>query len=187
VVLVSAGKSKMADKHFEVFIQQQIAAHQTLRWLMDRIFNEANAGEARALLRQLAVKWQQEDHDSPAEEAFRFYRGMRSALDEDTLREGSQRPNNPRSDRSERLARYRRYRHLFELEIKLARECQRNVMALGKDWSQMEGYLHEGMVMTKAVWTLWFAGVLFRLRFPGALGLCDGAAFVLFRTVYLRA
>jgi hypothetical protein len=75
----------MADKHFEVFIQQQIAAHQTLRWLMERIFKEANAGEARALLRQLAVEWQQADHDSPAEEAFRFYRGMRSALDEDTL------------------------------------------------------------------------------------------------------
>jgi hypothetical protein len=25
------------------------------------------------------------------------------------------------------------------------------------------------------------------LRFPGALGLCDGAAFELFRAVYLRA
>jgi hypothetical protein len=81
---------------------------------------------------------------------------------------GGQQPTNLRGDRSDRLVRYRRYRHLFELEIKLARECQRNVMALGRDWSQMEGYLHEGAVMEKAAWTLWFAGVLFRLRFPGA-------------------
>lgn len=177
----------MTDKHFEVFIQQQIAAHQTLRWLMERIFQEADASEARALLRQLAVRWQEEDHDSPAEEAFRFYRGMRSALDEDAVWRGSQRQETPEGGLSERLARYRRYRHLFELEIKLARKCQRDAMALCRDWSEMDGYLREGMVMAKAGWTLWFAGVLFRLRFPGALGLCDGAAFELFRTVYLRA
>ncbi len=168
----------MADKDFEVFIQQQIAAHQTLRWLMERIFKEANAGEARALLRQLAIEWHQEDHDSPAEEAFRFYRGMRAALDEYSSGQGS---------RSERLTRYRRFRHLFELEIKLARACQRNVMALGGDWSQMGGHVREGIVLAKAGWTLWFAGVLFRLGFPGAPGLCDGVAFELFRSVYFRA
>jgi hypothetical protein len=95
----------MADKDFEVFIQQQIAAHQTLRWLMERIFRETDASEARVLLRQLAVRWQEEDHDSPAEEAFRFYRGMRSALDEDAVWLENQRQEDSEGGLSERLAR----------------------------------------------------------------------------------
>jgi hypothetical protein len=177
----------MAEKDFEVFIQQQIAAHQTLRWLMEWIFEEADNKEARVLLRQLAIRWQEEDHDSPAEEAFRFYRGMRSSLDEDTWWPSSASGEKSNGVRAGRLKRYRRYRHLFELEIRLARECQLNAMALNRDWSEMERYMSDGMVTIKASWTLWFAGVLFRLRFPGALGLCDGAAFELFRAVYLRA
>ena len=172
---------------------------------MGQIFEGKSPEEARELLKLLAAKWQAEDHDSPAEEAFRYYRGMRASLDEDAFRWGSligmsatvggtvqtepepKPAEDPRSLRRERLVKYNRHRELFELEIKLARKVQRDAMALGEDWSQMESYLRDAALMTKASWMLWLAGILFKLKLPGAIDVCDAAAFELFRSVYLAA
>jgi hypothetical protein len=179
----------MLDHHSDNFIRREIAAHQTLARLMESIYHNQSPEQARAALRTAADKWRGEERDTPADEALRFYAGMRAALDEDEFRWGSMvcPTKSQKARRAERLVQYGRHRELFHLEIKLARKTQRQAMALSGDWSQMDAYLKDSALMAKASWMLWLAGVLFRFKVPGSLDICDAAVFELFRSVYLAA
>jgi hypothetical protein len=175
----------MHDNDFEEFIRQEIAANRTLGSLMARIFEEENPDEARELLRQLASKWDDDDSTGSAE-AFRFYRGMRDALDEEPFRWGSmvEPVANVKQRRMACLTQYRRHRQLFGLEIKLAHKVQRSAMAVESDWSGAEQYVRDAALMAKASAMLLLAEWLFRLNLPGALDVCDAAAFELFHSAY---
>ena len=166
----------------------EIEANQKLSSLLDDVFSGVRPEEARELLRLAAARWE-DDCAKDAAEALRFYNGMKSALSEEDFRWCA--IASPFLDRRQlrkaRLAQYNRHRELFELEIGLALRIRRSAIALSGDWSQLEEYCREALRMARAKGMLWLAGRLFRLRVPGAVDLCDAAAFLMVSSAYLAA
>ncbi len=88
--------------------------------------------------------------------------------------------------RREYAEQYRRYRELFELEVAGARRQKAAGMALAQNWAGLRSSLCEDMATWRLFLTLRAAGLMFRFGVPGALDLCDSAAFGMFRLLYLR-
>ncbi len=164
-----------------------MAVSRRLDHLVERICGEDEADEARETLKRIAN--QCADEFRQGLDALIYYRGMRAALNEDDFRWGALQVSSPdeRSRlRRERLDQYHRHLELFELEMKLARTTYRSSLALNGNWSRMEDEFREGIVIAKERFILRCAGLLYRLNLPGAMDLCDAAAFELFSLFYLR-
>lgn len=174
----------MDPDYLDVFLRMERASSQSLDWLMDQIFNGDNSAEAAAQLKRLANLLP--DEFAQPHEAMQYYRGMRRSLSEEDFRWLSLGMPPQPALRRERLAMYRRYRELFEIELAFARKLRRSTMALSRDWSGLGDYTVEMVNVARYKGMLSAAGVLFRWRIPGALDLCDAAAFGLFRMLYLR-
>jgi hypothetical protein len=119
-----------------------------------------------------------------------YYRGMRGSLGEADFRwreiEFPTAPETTNNLRRQRILQYHQYRELFDLEIAIARKQKRAAMALSHDWSGMAGYFRESLQIAKYRGMLRLAGLLYISRIPGALDLCDAAAFEMFRLGYRR-
>lgn len=175
----------ISPEELEVLLRLELASNRTLDWLMERIFSDDDPREAAHALKRLANLMP--DENAQPLEAMHYYRGMRHSLSEEDFRwlstgEDLRQP----VLRRERLTLYHRYRELFLLELAVSRKLRRSAMALARDWSGVSGYAHEMAAVTRYRAMLTAAGVLFQLRIPGALDLCDAAAFGLFRMLYLR-
>ena len=173
------------DPHeLEALLRLELAANRTLDWLMHRIFTEQTPDEAIETLKGIAN--QMPPHEDHPLAAMGYYRGMREMLSEEDFRW----PGCDMVERStegvrrDRLRVYRRYRELFEMEIALVRRQRRGRMALARDWSHLQSYAREDMIIWRYRLMLRFAGTLFRMRVPGALDFCDEAVFRILRTLY---
>jgi hypothetical protein len=76
------------------------------------------------------------------------------------------------------------WKRLFDVELARAREYERMRMALSQDWSGLDKYLGESLLILRHSIGLDAAGVLSRLRCPAALGLFDLSVAVILQTAY---
>jgi hypothetical protein len=153
-----------------------------------RLDHGEDPAEAAHLFKALA-----EGDASRASDSFTtlgYYRGMRGSLGEADFRwrefEFPTAPEATNDLRRQRILQYYQYRELFDREIAIARKQKRAAMALGHDWSEMAGYFRESLQVAKYRCMLRLAGLLYISRIPGALDLCDAAAFEMFRLAYRR-
>jgi hypothetical protein len=177
----------MPPENMERSAQGEIAVTRMLDRLIERICDEDEAEEAQATLKRIANQCAGEFRQGL--DALIYYRGMRAALNEDDFRWGALQVSAPEERnrlRRERLNQYQRHLELFELEMKLARKTYRSSLALSGNWSRLEEEFREGMVIAKERLILRCAGLLYRFNLPGAMDLCDAAAFELFSLFYLR-
>jgi hypothetical protein len=175
----------MLDEEIELFPPFEVEANSAIDDLLEQIMTGDNPEEAKALLERLALQY---PDDAPtALCALAYYRGMRSALSEEEFRWfGVDAPVNRKMLRRERLQQYKRYRELFEIEVEGTRRQKASVMALQKDWSQLGEHINGAVRLARSRWMLRAAGVLYRIGVPGALDVCDAAAFQLFRAAYIQ-
>jgi hypothetical protein len=177
----------MLPDEIEVLLREELALNQALDRLVGGVLKQESPEDSRKALLRIAS----EHPDDPMQgvEAMIYYRGMRTALNEDDFRWGTfldLPPSERWRIRKTRLAQYNKYLQLFELEIKLGRTLRHSSIALGSDWSSLDLDLAEQIQIMGHRLALRFAALLFRLSIPGGLDYCDSAAFRLFRMVYLR-
>jgi hypothetical protein len=82
---------------------------------------------------------------------------------------------------------YRRYSHwnrLLATEIAMARERERLRMAFSQEWSGLGKYVRESLLIARHGILLDMAGLLFRLRIPGARTLFENAIAAILEMVY---
>jgi hypothetical protein len=177
----------LSTKDLDLILRAEIAAAQILEGLLERIFNDQGEDDARATIRQLADRL--DDESAASLSVFAHYRGMRSSLDEEDFRWGASQATPLSVLRKLRRARrrqYLQYLEMFSLNVQLALASRGSTMSLGADWSSLDDYLSDGAQMFKCRAQLRFAAELFRWERPGALEVCDNAVFSLLRLVYLR-
>lgn len=78
------------------------------------------------------------------------------------------------------------WKRLFDAELARAREQERMRMAYSRDWSHLGEYVGEGFLIMRHSITLNAAGLLFRLRCPGASRLFDISVTFLMQTGCMR-
>jgi hypothetical protein len=170
---------------FEIRWQRALAATRSLDCLLANL-SDGKDPNATDVLRLLASG----DHNSssPALSALGYYRCMQEMLNEEEFRwatlEFPKDTQRTKVLRRERFTQYHRHRELFDLEISVARKQKRATMALSHDWSGMADYVAEGLQLAKYRCMLRLAGLLYRSGIPGALDVCDAAAFAIFRLTY---
>ena len=69
------------------------------------------------------------------------------------------------------------WKRLFERELTVTRERERQRMAYSHDWSALGQYVWEGFLIVPHRILLDIAGLLFRLRFPGAQALLTAPVY----------
>ncbi len=92
----------------------------------------------------------------------------------------------PQSGSAPHLRTFAHWKRLFDVELARAREYQRMRMALSQDWSGLDKYLGEGLLILRHSIALDAAGILSRLQCPTALGLFESSLAVILQTVYSR-
>jgi hypothetical protein len=78
------------------------------------------------------------------------------------------------------------WKRLFYMELANTREYERMRMALSQDWSGLDKYLGESLLILRHSIALDAVGILSLLRCPAALGLFESSVAVLLQTVYPR-
>jgi hypothetical protein len=76
------------------------------------------------------------------------------------------------------------WKRLFDVELARAREYERVRMALSQDWSGLDRYLGESLLILRHSIALDAAGILSLLRCPAALALFESSVAVILQTVY---
>ncbi|HMJ61769.1 MAG TPA: hypothetical protein VK493_08395 [Bryobacteraceae bacterium] len=76
------------------------------------------------------------------------------------------------------------WKRRFDVELARARERERMRMALSQDWSGLGKYFGESLLILRHSIALDAAGILSRLRCPGALKLFEPSVAVILRTVF---
>ena len=104
--------------------------------------------------------------------ALEYARQMRLAL----CQEGGKLPYRPLT--------FGYWKRLFDRELATTRKQDRLRMALSQDWSDLGKYFGESLLILRHSIALDAAGLLCRLRCPGALRLFEPSVAVILRTVY---
>jgi hypothetical protein len=73
---------------------------------------------------------------------------------------------------------------MLSTEVAKAREQQRLRMAFSQEWSGLGEYVREALLIARQAILLDMAGLLFRLRMPGARTLFENAIAAILKTVY---
>jgi hypothetical protein len=169
----------------EIRRQWALAATRSLDCLLANL-SDGKDPDAADVLRLLASD--DLNVDSPSLSALSYYRCMRGMLSEEEFRwvtlEFPKEHQRTKTLRRERFLQYQRHRELFDLEITVARKQKRATMALSNDWSGMAEYVREGLQLATYRLMLHFAGLLYISGIPGAIDVCDAAAFGMFRLTY---
>jgi hypothetical protein len=76
------------------------------------------------------------------------------------------------------------WKRQFDVELASARERERMRMALSQDWSGLGEYFRESLLILRHSIALDAAGLLCRLRCPGALRLFEPSVAVILQTVF---
>jgi hypothetical protein len=105
--------------------------------------------------------------------AFEYARQMRLSLD-------------PQAGSAPHSRTFAHWKGLFDVELARAREYERMRMALSQDWSGLDKYLGESLLILRHSIALEAAVILSLLRCQAALGLFESSVSVILQTVYSR-